>query len=123
MRLKVGSGRKSPWSDTGNWYMRGLSQAVSRSVPRLQGCSRGSTDVRLKFSHVDIRPAYVRPVIGRQHAKELLMSVVLGRTRDTILLAAAMLVIVFTLGASSAWALPDYDGDGSPDTADCDNLD
>ena len=51
------------------------------------------------------------------------MSVVIGRTRDTLVLAAAMLVIALTLGASSAWALPDFDGDGSPASADCDNLD
>ena len=41
------------------------------------------------------------------------MSVVIGRTRDTLLLAAAMVLMTLTLGASSAWALPDYDEDGS----------
>jgi hypothetical protein len=51
------------------------------------------------------------------------MSVSLGRTRDTFAVAFVALVASLTFGTASAWALPDFDGDGSVAPADCAPLD
>lgn len=51
------------------------------------------------------------------------MEPVLGRTRSTMMVTALTLSLYFALGAASAWALPDYDGDGAVGAADCNPLD
>src|SRR4051794_18886719 len=51
------------------------------------------------------------------------MSVVLSRARRTMTVAAMSLFFLLALGGTSAWALSDFDGDGSLPPADCNNLD
>ena len=51
------------------------------------------------------------------------MSVVLSRARRTVTVAAMSLFFLLALGGTSAWALSDFDGDGSVPPADCNNLD
>src|SRR4051794_25570418 len=107
MRLQESTEWMCPRFGAGYRVIERRARMLCGVVAGLTPLPRRSTDVRRRFSHANTARAYVRAVIGRQKAKEMLMACQLefsGRTGRRALLAmlAAVFVVSFAVPAANA---------------------